>query len=91
MHGYASAEPLCFKRVLNSNSHEAAALYYIDAREVDLTAAVNAPLPPTPLETSILPHRLAIEGVQPAIPAQPTPPESTPAACLEEIMKQLLT
>lgn len=36
---------------------------------------IEAPLPKAPLDTAVLAHWLAIEGVQPAIPENP-PPEA---------------
>lgn len=48
-------------------------LYYAEDDEVDCSELINMPLPPIPLEVSYTAHWLAIEGVQPAIPQNPSP------------------
>ncbi|KAB1200079.1 Transcription initiation factor TFIID subunit 6 [Morella rubra] len=55
--------PPRFKRVIGHRN-----LFYIDDKDVDLKDVIEAPLPKAPLDTTILCHWLAIEGVQPAIP-----------------------
>ncbi|KAJ0236131.1 Transcription initiation factor TFIID subunit 6 [Hirschfeldia incana] len=43
-------------------------LFYTDDREVDFKDVIEAPLPKAPLDTEVVSHWLAIDGVQPAIP-----------------------
>ncbi|OAY68746.1 transcription initiation factor TFIID subunit 6-like [Ananas comosus] len=63
VYGFASGDPLRFKRAVGHKD-----LYYIDDREVDFKEIIEAPLPKAPLDTAVVAHWLAIEGVQPAIP-----------------------
>ncbi|KAL5570651.1 hypothetical protein UlMin_027226 [Ulmus minor] len=55
--------PLRLKRVVRHKD-----LFYIDDKDVELKDVIEAPLPKTPLETSVFCHWLAIDGVQLAIP-----------------------
>ncbi|KAL6315097.1 hypothetical protein AAG906_035305 [Vitis piasezkii] len=43
-------------------------LFYVDDKDVEFKDLIEAPLPKTPLDTGVITHWLAIEGVQPAIP-----------------------
>ncbi|KAL6975647.1 Transcription initiation factor TFIID subunit 6 [Sarracenia purpurea var. burkii] len=63
IYGFASGDPLRFRRVVGHKD-----LFYIDDKELDFKDVIEAPLPKAPLDTSIVCHWLAIEGVQPAIP-----------------------
>lgn len=63
LYRYASSDPLRFKR---EASHPD--IYYIDDRDLEFKEVVDTPLPKAPLETSVVVHWLAVEGVQPAIP-----------------------
>ncbi|KAE8075588.1 hypothetical protein FH972_014286 [Carpinus fangiana] len=63
IYGFASGCPLRFKRAIGHRD-----LFYIDDKDVDLKDVIDAPLPKAPLDTAVLCHWLAIEGVQPAIP-----------------------
>ncbi|CAN6701892.1 unnamed protein product [Malus baccata var. baccata] len=63
IYGYVSGGPLRFKRAIGHRD-----LYYIDEKDVDFKDVIEAPLPKAPLDTGIVCHWLAIEGVQPAIP-----------------------
>nr|XP_043626308.1 transcription initiation factor TFIID subunit 6-like isoform X2 [Erigeron canadensis] len=63
LYGFASGDPLRFKRALGHKD-----LFYIDDKDVDFKEVIEAPLPKAPLDTSLFCHWLAIEGVQPAIP-----------------------
>ncbi|CAA20756.1 SAGA complex/transcription factor TFIID complex histone H4-like subunit Taf6 [Schizosaccharomyces pombe] len=75
LYGFNNSRPLEF--------HEAAvgagqnSLYYLDDEEVDFEKIINAPLPKVPRNISYSAHWLAIEGVQPAIPQNPTPSDHT--------------
>ncbi|XP_076904884.1 transcription initiation factor TFIID subunit 6-like [Bidens hawaiensis] len=77
IYGFASGDPLKFKRALGHND-----LFYIEDKDVDFKDVIEAPLPKAPLDTSLFCHWLAIEGVQPAIPENvpveviPTLPET---------------
>ncbi|CAI9090225.1 OLC1v1024953C1 [Oldenlandia corymbosa var. corymbosa] len=63
VYGFASGDPLRFRRALGHKD-----LFYVDDKDVDLKDVIEAPLPKAPLDTSVVCHWLAIEGVQPAIP-----------------------
>ncbi|XP_048435179.1 transcription initiation factor TFIID subunit 6 [Pyrus x bretschneideri] len=63
IYGYVSGGPLRFKRAIGHRD-----LFYIDDKDVDFKDVIEAPLPKVPLDTGIVCHWLAIEGVQPAIP-----------------------
>lgn len=63
IYGFASGDPLRFRRAVGHKD-----LYYIEDKELDLKDVIEAPLPKAPLDTSLVCHWLAIEGVQPAIP-----------------------
>ncbi|XP_062198680.1 transcription initiation factor TFIID subunit 6 isoform X2 [Phragmites australis] len=66
IYGFASGDPLRFKRAVGHKD-----LFYLDDREVDFKEIIEAPLPKAPLDTAVVAHWLAIEGVQPAIPENP--------------------
>ncbi|CAL5080646.1 unnamed protein product [Urochloa decumbens] len=66
VYGFASGDPLRFKRAVGLKD-----LFYLDDREVDFKEIIEAPLPKAPLDTAVVAHWLAIEGVQPAIPENP--------------------
>ncbi|GLT94131.1 hypothetical protein SLE2022_118890 [Rubroshorea leprosula] len=63
VYGFASGGPLQFKRALGHRD-----LFYVDDRDVDIKDIIEAPLPKAPLDSAVVCHWLAIEGVQPAIP-----------------------
>lgn len=63
IYGFSSGGPLRFKRAVGHRD-----LFYIDDKDVDFKDVIEAPLPRAPLDTAVLCHWLAIEGVQPAIP-----------------------
>ncbi|KAJ3698313.1 hypothetical protein LUZ61_002018 [Rhynchospora tenuis] len=66
IYGFASGDPLKFKRAIGHKD-----LFYLDDREVDFKEVIDTPLPKAPLDTAVVTHWLAIEGVQPAIPENP--------------------
>jgi len=68
LYGFKSKDPFVFKKVPGVGTD----LYYIQDEELDCSEVINAPLPKLPLEPSFGVHWLAIEGVQPAIPQNPT-------------------
>ncbi|XP_010254144.1 PREDICTED: transcription initiation factor TFIID subunit 6 isoform X2 [Nelumbo nucifera] len=63
IYGFASGDPLRFKRAVGHKD-----LFYIDDKDVEFKDVIDAPLPKAPLDTAVVAHWLAIEGVQPAIP-----------------------
>ncbi|KAI7867677.1 transcription initiation factor TFIID subunit 6 [Spinellus fusiger] len=69
LYGYTCGEtPLFRKTLVNGNE-----VYFAEDEEVDFETILSKPLPKIPLDTSFTAHWLAIEGVQPAIPQNPTP------------------
>ncbi|KAI3456866.1 hypothetical protein Pfo_013529 [Paulownia fortunei] len=70
LYGFASGDPLRFKRAAGHKD-----LFYIEEKDVEFKEVIEAPLPKAPLDTAVVAHWLAIEGVQPAIPENP-PPEA---------------
>lgn len=68
VYGFASGDPLRFKRAVGHTD-----LFYIDDKDLDFKDVTETPLPRVPLDTAVVSHWLAIEGVQPAIPENPTP------------------
>ncbi|XP_059661159.1 transcription initiation factor TFIID subunit 6 [Cornus florida] len=63
IYGFTSGDPLRFRRAVGHKD-----LFYVDDKDVDFKDVIETPLPKAPLDTSIVCHWLAIEGVQPAIP-----------------------
>ncbi|CAH1451016.1 unnamed protein product [Lactuca virosa] len=62
----ASGNSLRFKRAARHKD-----LFYLDDKDVEFREVIEAPLPKAPLDTAVVNHWLAIEGVQPAIPENP--------------------
>lgn len=73
LYGYESTRPLKFGE---ASLGQAQPIYYVEDDEVDFEKLINAPLPKVPREVTFTAHWLAIEGVQPAIPMNPTQAES---------------
>mmetsp|Transcript_2878 Transcript_2878/g.5681 ORF Transcript_2878/g.5681 Transcript_2878/m.5681 type:complete len:497 (+) Transcript_2878:197-1687(+) len=48
-------------------------VYFLQDKELEFDETMNAPLPKAPLEAVVVPHWLAVEGAQPAIPENPAP------------------
>ncbi|KAF9669584.1 hypothetical protein SADUNF_Sadunf14G0122700 [Salix dunnii] len=63
IYGFASGGALQFKRAIGHRD-----LFYVDDKDIDFKDVIEAPLPKAPLDTAVICHWLAIEGVQPAIP-----------------------
>lgn len=72
LYGFASGDPLRFRRALGHSD-----LFYVEDIDLEFKEIVDAPLPKAPLDTSVVAHWLAVEGVQPAIPEN-APVESLP-------------
>ncbi|OBZ88282.1 Transcription initiation factor TFIID subunit 6 [Choanephora cucurbitarum] len=72
LYGYACGDALKFRKTTFNNND----LYFNDDEEVDFETVLNKPLPKIPLDVTFTAHWLAIEGVQPAIPQNPTPSDA---------------
>jgi transcription initiation factor TFIID subunit 6 len=69
LYGYSCGDqPKFRKTTLNSTD-----IYFDEDEEVDFDTVLNKPLPKIPLDVTFTAHWLAIEGIQPAIPQNPTP------------------
>ncbi|KAF2203941.1 Arf-domain-containing protein [Delitschia confertaspora ATCC 74209] len=69
LYGYESTRPLRFGEASLGPGNP---LYYVEDEEVDFEKLINAPLPKVPREMIFTAHWLAVEGVQPSIPQNPT-------------------
>ncbi|KAI4189268.1 MAG: hypothetical protein L6R41_001589 [Letrouitia leprolyta] len=69
LYGYESTRPLRFGEASIGPGQP---LFYVEDEEVDFEKLINAPLPKVPREISLSAHWLAVEGVQPSIPQNPT-------------------
>jgi len=65
LYGFSSKESLQFV-------HASKDLYYIEDRELEFKEVLEASLPKCPRDTTLAAHWLAIEGVQPEIPQNPS-------------------
>ncbi|RPB02364.1 DUF1546-domain-containing protein [Choiromyces venosus 120613-1] len=73
LYGYESTRPLRFGE---ASLGQAQPIFYVEDDEVDFEKLINAPLPKVPRDVTFTGHWLAVEGVQPAIPQNPTPSEA---------------
>merc|ERR1712093_69435 len=75
--GFASPHaPIAFRKT----PHASGNLYWIEDDEIDLAKISQSALPPIPREISYTAHWLAVEGVQHAIPQNPSPTDLRIAA-----------
>ncbi|KAK4122207.1 TAF6-like protein [Parathielavia appendiculata] len=74
LYGYESTRPL---RYGEASLGPGQPLFYIDDEEVEFEKVINAPLPKVPRDMSFTAHWLAVEGVQPSIPQNPTTAETS--------------
>ena len=69
LYGYDSTRPLRFGEASIGPGQP---LFYVEDEEVDFEKIINTPLPKVPREITFTAHWLAVEGVQPTIPQNPT-------------------
>ena len=69
LYGYESTRPLRFGE---ASIGPGLPLFYVEDEEMDFEKLINAPLPKVPREMNFTAHWLAVEGVQPSIPQNPT-------------------
>lgn len=62
------------QRVISkASTKQAGEVFFVEEPRLALTSVIHAPLPRFPLAPSFTAHWLAVEGVQPTIPANPSP------------------
>jgi transcription initiation factor TFIID subunit 6 len=69
LYGYDSTRPLRFGEASIGPGQP---LFYVEDEETDFEKLINAPLPKVPREITYTAHWLAVEGVQPSLPQNPT-------------------
>ncbi|KAK2069192.1 hypothetical protein P8C59_003795 [Phyllachora maydis] len=74
LYGYESTRPL---RYGEASLGPGQPLFFVEDEELDFERLINAPLPKVPRDMTFSAHWLAIEGVQPSIPQNPTTAETS--------------
>lgn len=73
LYGYDSTRPLTYGEASLGPGQP---LFYIEDEEMDFEKLINVPLPKVPRDMSHTAHWLALEGVQPTIPQNPSNTEA---------------
>ncbi|KAF9200739.1 hypothetical protein BGZ49_009015 [Haplosporangium sp. Z 27] len=77
LYGFSSADPTRFRRTTaGTGATGTSEIFFLEDEELDFETILSAPLPKVPLDVTYTAHWLAIEGVQPAIPQNPTPSDA---------------
>ncbi|KAI1314488.1 hypothetical protein EDD11_002105 [Mortierella claussenii] len=77
LYGFSSADPTRFRRTTaGTGATGTSDIFFVEDEELDFETILSAPLPKVPLDVTYTAHWLAIEGVQPAIPQNPTPSDA---------------
>ncbi|KAF9984663.1 hypothetical protein BGZ75_003759 [Mortierella antarctica] len=77
LYGFSTADSTRFRRTTAGTSATGTnELFFVEDEELDFESILSAPLPKVPLDVTYTAHWLAIEGVQPAIPQNPTPTDA---------------
>lgn len=73
LYGYDVSQPPVFKEALFGAAGQT--LYYLDETEFEFEKLINQELPKVPRQATFTAHWLAIEGVQPTVPQNPSASE----------------
>lgn len=73
LYGYDTSQPPVFKEALFGAAGQT--LYYLDETEYEFEKLINQELPRVPRQATFTAHWLAIEGVQPTVPQNPSASE----------------
>lgn len=73
LYGYDTSQPPVFKEALFGAAGQT--LYYLDEAEFEFEKLINQELPRVPRQATFTAHWLAIEGVQPTVPQNPSATE----------------
>ncbi|KAK3809537.1 MAG: transcription initiation factor TFIID subunit 6 [Benniella sp.] len=77
LYGFSTADPTRFRRTTaGTGATGTTEIFFVEDEELDFETILSAPLPKVPLDVTYTAHWLAIEGVQPAIPQNPTPSDA---------------
>ncbi|RIA97671.1 hypothetical protein C1645_871171 [Glomus cerebriforme] len=84
LYGFSLNDNSKFQRITN-NQHD---LFYVEDDEWEFENVISSAMPRVPNDVSFSAHWLAVEGVQPAIPHNPTPPPPPEEESKVEIRKK---
>ncbi|KAF9157846.1 hypothetical protein DFQ26_008261 [Actinomortierella ambigua] len=77
LYGFNSSESSRFRKTtVGTAATGMTDVYFVEDEELDFEGILSTPLPKVPLDVTFTSHWLAIEGVQPAIPQNPTPSDA---------------